>query len=117
MIEQDPGSGLPPDPLEQRLRDALRARTDSVELSDLRPAVPPARQVRFRLSVSRPVRRTVALLALAAVVAAVLLVSARWERQSPTIPADTPSVSPTPTDAVNASPNPPDDGTDAVPQP
>ncbi|MGA5503007.1 hypothetical protein [Streptomyces umbrinus] len=26
MIEYDPGSGLPPDPVEQRLRDALRAR-------------------------------------------------------------------------------------------
>jgi hypothetical protein len=99
MIDQDPGSGLPPDPLEQRLRDALRARTDSVDLSDLRPAAPPSRHARFRLPVSRPVRRTVLLLVLAAVVVGALFVSAHWERPTPVKPANTPSAPPTPSPA------------------
>ncbi|GHH45193.1 hypothetical protein [Streptomyces umbrinus] len=107
MIEYDPGSGLPPDPVEQRLRDALRARTDSVGLSDLRPAAPPSGRARFRLAVSRPVRRAVLLLVLAAVVVGVLFASARWEgpRQAP--PANGPSAPPTPTTpgAVTASPD------------
>ncbi|MEU9893280.1 hypothetical protein ACIBCS_12060 [Streptomyces phaeochromogenes] len=122
MIEQDPGPGLHPDPLEQRLHDALRARADSVDLPDLRPAAPPTRHARFRLPavrpVTRPVRRSVlALLMLAAVVAGLLFVAARWERETPVRPANVPSVSPTPdvTDAVPQFPE--DDGVDAVPDP
>ncbi|MCX4906423.1 hypothetical protein [Streptomyces sp. NBC_00878] len=111
MIEHDPGSGLPPDPLEQRLSDALRARTDSVDLSDLRPAAPPSRQTRFRLQVSRPLRRTVLLLVLAAVVVGALFVSAHWERPTPVNPANVPTAPPTPSptpsvpDVVDASPD------------
>ncbi|MGW2283919.1 hypothetical protein [Streptomyces phaeochromogenes] len=130
MIEQEPGPGLHPDPLEQRLHDALRARADSVDLPGLRPADPPTRHARFRLSVVRPavrpvrrpvvrpVRRSVlALLMLAAVVAGLLFVAARWERETPVRPANVPSVSPTPdtTDAVPLFPE--DDGVDAVPDP
>lgn len=97
MIEQDPGSGLRSDPLEQQLRDALRARAGSVDRSDLRPAALPSRHARFRLPVTRPVRRAVlALFVLAAAVACVLLVSAHWGRQTPVSPADVPSVSPNP---------------------
>ncbi|MEU9955773.1 hypothetical protein [Streptomyces sp. NPDC050982] len=118
MIEEDPGPGLHPDPLEQRLQDALRARADSVDLSVLRPAEPPSRHARFRLPAVRPVHRSVlALLVLAAVVAGLLLVAARWERETPVRPANVPSVSPTldPTDAVPYFPE--DDGVDAVPDP
>ncbi|MEU9876520.1 hypothetical protein [Streptomyces phaeochromogenes] len=97
MIEDDHGSGLPPDPLEQRLSDALQARTDSVDLSDLRPAAPPSRHARLRLPVSRPVRRTVLVLVLAAVVVGVLFMSAQWERRTPVPPANVPSAPPTPT--------------------
>ncbi|MEU9874915.1 hypothetical protein [Streptomyces phaeochromogenes] len=118
MIEQDPGPGLHPDPLEQRLHDALRARAGSVGLPDLRPAAPPTRHARFRLPAVRPVRRSVlALLMLAAVVAGLLFVAARWERETPVRPANVPSVSPTP-DATDAVPQfPEDDGVDAVPDP
>ncbi|MCX5605189.1 hypothetical protein OOK29_44420 [Streptomyces phaeochromogenes] len=127
MIEQEPGPGLHPDPLEQRLHDALRARADSVDLPDLRPAAPPTRHARFRLPAVRPavqpfvrpVRRSVlALLMLAAVVAGLLFVAARWERDTPVRPANVPSVSPTP-NATEAVPFPPgkDDGVDAVPDP
>jgi len=107
MIEHDPGSGLSPDPLEQRLSDALRVRTDSVGLSDLRPADPPSRHARFRLAVSRPVRRAVLLLVLAAVVVGVLFVSAHWERPTQAPPANAPTAPPTPTTpgAVTASPD------------
>ena len=122
MIEQDPGPGLHPDPLEQRLQDALRARADSVDLPDLRPAAPPTRHARFRLPAVRPfvrpVRRSVlALLMLAAVVAGLLFVAARWERETPVRPSNVPSVSPTPdtTDAVPYFPE--EDGVDAVPGP
>ncbi|MFD9330950.1 hypothetical protein [Streptomyces sp. NPDC060065] len=115
MIEQDPGSGLHPDPLEQRLRDALRARTDSVGLSDLRPAAPPSAHARFRLPATRPVRRTVlALLVVAAAVIGVLLVAAHRERETPVRPANVPSVSPTP-DVTTAVPE--NDAVDAVPGP
>jgi len=123
MIEQDPGPGVHPDPLEQRLHDALRARADSVALSDLRPAAPPTRHARFRLAAVRPVVRPVrrsalVLLMLAAVVAGLLFVAARWERETPVRPANVPSVSPTPdpTDAVPEFPGK-DDGVDAVPNP
>jgi hypothetical protein len=57
------------------------------------------------------------LLVLAAVVIGVLLVSAHWERESSVRPANTPSVTPNPTDAATASYHPPDDGVDAVPDP
>ena len=123
MIEQDPGPGVHQDPLEQRLHDALRARADSVALSDLRPAAPPTRHARFRLAAVRPVVRPVrrsalVLLMLAAVVAGLLFVAARWERETPVRPANVPSVSPTPdpTDAVREFPGK-DDGVDAVPNP
>ncbi|MEV2198282.1 hypothetical protein AB0I02_45995 [Streptomyces phaeochromogenes] len=107
MIEYDPGSGLPPDPVEQRLRDALRARTDSVGLPDLRPAARPPGRARFRLAVSRPVRRAVLLLVLAAVVVGVLFASAHWERPTQAPPANVPTAPPTPTTpgAVTASPD------------
>ena len=122
MIEQEPGSDLHSDPLEQRLRDALRARTDSVDLYDLRLAAPPSGRARFRLPVTRRGRRTVlALFVLAAAVAGVLFVAARWERETPVRPANVPSVSPNPeptpdsTTAVPASLG--DDVVDAVPFP
>jgi type VI protein secretion system component VasF len=115
MIEHDPGSGLHPDPLEQRLRDALRARADSVDLFDLRPAAPPSAQARFRLPVTRPVRRTVvALFVVAAVVVGFLFVAVHWERETPVSPANIPSVTPTP-DVVTAVPW--DEPGTAVPNP
>nr|WSY57341.1 hypothetical protein OG999_49260 [Streptomyces sp. NBC_00886] len=118
MIEQDLGSGLPPDPLEQRLRDALRARADSVDLPALRPAAPPTGQARFRLPVTRPVRRTaLALLVVAAAVVGVLFVAAHHGRETPVRPANVPSVSPTP-GAVTATPDSPGKGgVDASPFP
>lgn len=117
MIEQDLGSGgLPPDHLELRLRAALRARADSVDLPALRPAVPPTGQARFRLPVVHPVRRTaLALLVVAAAVIGVLFVAAHQGREAPVRPANIPSVSPTP-DVTTAVP----EGTgavDAVPHP
>ncbi|WP_043662737.1 hypothetical protein [Streptomyces xylophagus] len=110
MIEHDLGSGgRTPDHLEQRLRDALRARADSVDLPALRPAVPPTGQVRFRLPVVHPVRRTaLALLVLAAAVIGVLFV-AHQGREAPVRPANIPSVSPSP-DVTTAVP----EGTGAV---
>jgi len=115
MIEQDSGSGLRPDPLEQRLRDALRARADSVDRFDLRPAAPPSAQARFRLPVAHPVRRTaLALFLLAAVVVGVLFLEAHWGRGAPVSPANVPSVSPTP-DVTTAVPG--DGDVDASPGP
>lgn len=120
MIEQDLGSGgLPPDPLEQRLRDALRARADSVGLHALRPAAPPTGPARlFRLPVVHRVRRTaLALLVVAAAVIGVLFVAAHPWREAPVGPARVPSVSPTP-DATDAVLDPPGSGAvDATPLP
>ncbi|MFI6278735.1 hypothetical protein [Streptomyces sp. NPDC050988] len=104
MIEHDHGSGPPPDPLEQRLGDALRARADSVGLSDLRPAAPPSGSARFRPLVSVPVRRAVLLLVLAAVVVGVLFASAHWERPEQAPPANAPTARPTTPGVVTASP-------------
>ncbi|WP_329264135.1 hypothetical protein OG223_49900 [Streptomyces sp. NBC_01478] len=120
MIEQDLGSGgLPPDPLEQRLRDALRARADSVHLHALRPAAPPTGRARlFRLSAVVPVRRTaLALLVVAAAVIGVLFVAIHEVRETPVRPANRPSMSPTP-NATDAVPDPPGSGgVDATPLP
>jgi hypothetical protein len=119
MIEQDLGSGLPPDPLEERLRDALRARADSVDLHALRPPAPPTSGHRlFRLPALHPVRRTaVALLVVAAAVIGVLFVAIHEVREPPAGPANHPSVSPTPS-AVDAVPGPDDSGdVDASPNP
>jgi len=111
MIEQDLGSGLPPDPLEERLRNALRARADSVDLHALRPAAPPTGRPRlFRLPALHPVRRTaVALLVVAAAVIGVLFVAMHEVREQPVRPANRPSVSPTP-NATDAVPDPPGSG-------
>jgi hypothetical protein len=111
MIEQDLGSGLPPDPLEERLRNALRARADSVDLHALRPAAPPASQARlFRLPALHPVRRTaVALLVVAAAVIGVLFMAIHEVRNPPAGPANRPSVSPTPS-TMDAVPGPPESG-------
>ena len=111
MIEQDLGSGLPPDPLEERLRNALRARADSVDVHALRPAAPPTSQPRlFRLPALHPVRRTaVALLVVAAAVIGVLFVALHEVREPPVRPANRPSVSPTPS-TMDAVPGPPESG-------
>lgn len=119
MIEQDLGSGLPPDPLEERLRNALRARADSVDLHALRPSAPPTGRPRlFRLPALHPVRRSaVALLVVAAAVIGVLFVAIHEVREPPVRPANRPSVSPTP-NATDALPGPPESGdVDASPQP
>ena len=106
MIEQDLGSGLPPDPLEERLRNALRARADSVDLYALRPATPPTS--RPRLPAVHPVRRTaVALLVVAAAVVGVLFLALHEVREPPVGPANRPSVSPTPS-TMDAVPGPGD---------
>lgn len=111
MIEQDLGSGLPPDPLEERLRNALRARADSVDVHALRPPAPPTRQARlFRLPALHPVRRTaVALLVVAAAVIGVLFVALHEVREPPVRPANRPSMSPTPS-TMDAVPGPPESG-------
>ncbi|WP_019056156.1 hypothetical protein [Streptomyces prunicolor] len=111
MIEQDLGSGLSPDPLEERLRNALRARADSVDLHTLRAPAPPTGRPRlFRLPALHPVRRTaVALLVVAAAVIGVLFVAIHEVRETPVPPANRPSVSPTP-NATDAVPDPPESG-------
>ena len=111
MIEQDLGSGLPPDPLEERLRNALRARADSVDVHALRPPAPPTGQARlFRLPAIHPVRRTaVALLVVAAAVIGVLFVALHEVREPPVRPANRPSMSPTPS-TMDAVPGPPESG-------
>ena len=111
MIEQDLGSGLPPDPLEERLRNALRARADAVDLHALRPATPPTSRPRLlRLPALHPVRRTaVALLVVAAAVIGVLFLAIHEVRQPPVGPANRPSVSPTPS-TMDAVPGPPESG-------
>jgi len=111
MIEQDLGSGLPPDPLEERLRNALRARADSVDVHALRAPAPPTGQARlFRLPALHPVRRTaVALLVVAAAVIGVLFVAMHEVREPPVRPANRPSVSPAP-NATDAVPDPPGSG-------
>ncbi|MDV9174478.1 hypothetical protein R6V09_30770 [Streptomyces sp. W16] len=118
MIEQDLGSGVPPDSVEQRLRDALRARADSVDLSALRPAVPPTARARFRLTVVRPVRRTaLALLVVAAAVVGVLFAATYLDQKAPVRPAGVPSVSPSSGD-MTATPYPPgSNSVTAVPHP
>lgn len=109
MIEQDLGSGLPPDPLEERLRNALRARADSVDLYALRPATSPTSRPRlFRLPALHPVRRTaVALLVVAAAVIGVLFLAIHEVREPPVGPAKRPAVSPTPS-TMDAVPGPGD---------
>lgn len=111
MIEQDLGSGHPPDPLEERLRNALRARADSVDVHALRPPAPPTGQARlFRLPAIHPVRRTaVALLVVAAAVIGVLFVALHEVREPPVRPANRPSMSPTPS-TMDAVPGPPESG-------
>lgn len=118
MIEQDHGSGVPPDSVEQRLRDALRARADSVDLSALRPAVPPTARARFRLTVVRPVRRTaLTLLVVAAAVVGVLFAVTHLDHRTPVGPARPPTVSPSSGD-MDASPDPPGSNpVTAVPHP
>ncbi|MEV0909084.1 hypothetical protein [Streptomyces hokutonensis] len=118
MIEQDLGSGVPPDSVEQRLRDALRARADSVDLSALRPAVPPTARPRFRLTALRPVRRTaLALLVVAAAVVGILFAATHLDHRTPVGPARPPSVSPSSGD-MNASPDAPGSNpVTAVPHP
>ncbi|MEU5346893.1 MULTISPECIES: hypothetical protein [unclassified Streptomyces] len=79
--------------VEQRLRDALEARANSVDLESLRPGVPPTKSSRSFL----PSRRTVVvLLGLAAAVASVLLAVHERDSNTPVRPADTPSISPSP---------------------
>ncbi|MFJ6894198.1 hypothetical protein [Streptomyces hokutonensis] len=118
MIEQDLGSGVPPDSVEQRLRDALRARADSVDVSALRPAVPPTARARFRVTALGPVRRAaVAVLVVAAVVVGILFAATHLDHRTPVGPARPPSVSPAPGD-MNASPDSPgSNAVTAVPHP
>ncbi|WP_328675421.1 hypothetical protein [Streptomyces sp. NBC_00343] len=111
MIERDLGSGLPSDPLEERLRNALRARADSVDPHALRPPAPPTGQARlFTLPALHRVRRTaVALLVVAAAVIGVLFLALHQVRETPVGPANRLSVSPTP-NATDAVPDPPGSG-------
>ncbi len=79
--------------IEQRLRDALEARADSVDVKDLRPDALPARPRWSFL----PSRRTVTvLLGLAAAAACVLLFVRYGMSDSLGHPADTPSHAPSP---------------------
>ncbi|MFF7949484.1 hypothetical protein [Streptomyces griseorubiginosus] len=90
------------DAIEQRLRDALEARADSVDVKDLRPAALPARRSWSFL----PSRRTVTvLLGLAAAAACVLLFVRYGISDGPAHPAGTPSHAPTsPAPQAPASP-------------
>ncbi|MFI5679691.1 hypothetical protein [Streptomyces cellulosae] len=96
MNGHDRGLRLEPVDLERRLEAALRARADSVGLSDLRPADPPSGALPARVTVRRA---ALALLALAAVVIGVVLMAQREEHtpiRPQTPPAITHSPSPTP---------------------
>ncbi|MFI6936160.1 hypothetical protein [Streptomyces sp. NPDC050287] len=96
MNGQDSGLRLEPVELERRLEAALRARADSVGLSDLRPADPPSGALPARVTVRRA---ALALLALAAVVIGVVLMTHREEHppiRPQTPPAITRSTSPAP---------------------
>ncbi|RMB81106.1 hypothetical protein [Streptomyces shenzhenensis] len=81
------------DAIEQRLRDALEARATSAELKHLRPAALPSMPGRSFL----PLRRTIIVLfGLAAAAACALLAVAESNSDSPGLPADVPSHSPSP---------------------
>lgn len=79
--------------IEQRLRDALEARANSVDVKDLRPAALPIRP-RWSFLPSR--RTALALFGLAAAAACVLLAVRYGISDSPVHPAGTPSHSPSP---------------------
>lgn len=99
--------------IEQRLREALAARADTVEAGHLRPArLPTTPRLRHP-----PLRRTaVVLLGLAAVIACVLFAVANRTSHNPVPPAGTPphSVNPpaTPAPASPADPVQPPEGAD-----
>jgi len=88
--------------IEDRLREALAARANTVDLGHLRPARLPARPRRWSL----PLRRTaIVLLGLAAAAACALFAVTNGSSDSPVRPAGTPphSVNP-PTSPAPASP-------------
>ncbi|GGX03371.1 hypothetical protein GCM10010383_37070 [Streptomyces lomondensis] len=88
--------------IEQRLREALAARADTVDSGQLRPALLPAAPSRWSL----PLRRTaLVLLGLAAAAACALFAVTNSTSDSPARPAGTPphSVNP-PTSPAPASP-------------
>jgi hypothetical protein len=83
-------SQLSHEPIERRLRDALEARANAVDLHDLRPAALPTGPGRPLLTTPRTI---VALLGLAAAIAAVLLVLTARHPGVPVNPTRTPSIS------------------------
>ncbi|MEU6551951.1 hypothetical protein ABZ915_16965 [Streptomyces sp. NPDC046915] len=87
--------------IEQRLRDALSVRADSVELRHLRPPALPAVPSRSLLP-SRPT--VMVLLGLAAAALCVLLAVMEGGSGTPVQPSDTPSFSPTPSTSPYPAP-------------
>ncbi|MEH0423092.1 hypothetical protein [Streptomyces sp. B21-083] len=89
--------------IEQRLRGALEARANAVNLENLRPGVPPTESRRFLL----PSRRTVVVLfGLAAAVATAVFAVTDRDANTPVGPAGPPSVSPSPSLSPHPSPSP-----------
>jgi hypothetical protein len=91
------------EPIEQRLRDALEARANAVDLHDLRPAALPTAP---GWSILPAPRTIVALFGLAAAVAAVLLVLAVRHPDTSVHPARTPSTSRSPSPVASSSADP-----------
>ncbi|MER7694186.1 hypothetical protein [Streptomyces sp. NPDC097610] len=89
--------------VEQRLRGALEARANAVDLENLRPGVPPTESRRSLL----PSRRTVVVLfGLAAAVATAVFAVTERDANTPVGPARPPSVSPSPSLSPHPSPPP-----------
>ncbi|TQK50727.1 hypothetical protein FBY35_1072 [Streptomyces sp. SLBN-118] len=101
-------------PLERRLRAALQARANAVDLHDLRPASPPLGSAAVRGLVRRAF---LALFGLAAAAACVLLLMRQQETPTPVKPSQTPSVShlPNPTSPPAPAPAPGPDPPPEIP--
>ncbi|WP_053846517.1 hypothetical protein [Streptomyces sp. NRRL B-24085] len=114
------GNQIDHDSIEDRLREALAARADTVELGHLRPARLPATPPRWRL----PLRRTaIVLLGVAAAAACALFAVTNGSSDRPVRPGVTPphsvspSTSPAPASPAKSVPPPPGTTSGEAPDP